>query len=218
MRKILITLFILTNSVIGYCQHKFTQSLNSVAEVVFPDTPEVEFSNGATYYSYRDNQNDIYFAQVIDLKTISPGSFDPKLPDDIYNQFIRSAIDPLKGEVFYNSNIEIGGFKGVAFDYKCELKGNTYYGYQEVFHLNDDLLSYSLFTPDSLARDDKKIRSFFTTFKLTPVKAKAANKRASMMAGIFMISAIFFWIMVAVFIYKKVTRKKQHKWTDKEWK
>ena len=213
MKKILTSVFILFNSITVYCQHPYRQDLQSEAQIIFPDTPKIEFDDGATYYS-RDADSCIYFAQVIDLTKIDPNSINPHQLDDIYNQFIRSAINPLKGVVFYHEKIEINGLKGVAFNYKCSLKGNVYYAYQQVFQVKQSLMSYSLLSPDSLSTEDKNIKSFFGTFKLTPLKAAQINKNSSVMAGIYMTSALLFWSSVIFYAVKRNRKKKKYEWPE----
>ncbi|MFI5138141.1 MAG: hypothetical protein ACHQIM_09950 [Sphingobacteriales bacterium] len=210
----LITVFILFNSLIAYCQRPYSQDLQSEARITFPDTPKVEFSDGASYYIYRSNNNDLYFAQVTNLNKINPDSLNTNVPDDIYAQFIGSVINPLKGKVFYTEKIKAGNLGGVAFDYKCKLNGNTYFGYEEVFHLNNDLVSYSLLSPDSVSKEDEKIESFFNTFRLTPKRAAELNKKSGILAGIFIIGAIFFWGAVAVYFIKRSRKKKSFEWPD----
>jgi hypothetical protein len=211
MKKKLITVFILFNSLVAYCQHPYLQDLQSEARMTFPDTPKVDFSDGATYYTCRINNN-LYFAQVTDLNKINPDSLNSNIHRDIYDQFIDGVINPLKGEVFYTEKIEVSGQKGVAFDYKCKLNGNTYYGYQQVFRFNDALVSYSLLSPDSLRRDDQKIKSFFDTFISTPARVAASKKQSSTMVGILMISSILFWVTLVGYLIKRFKKKKSYEW------
>jgi len=215
MKKILISVFILFNSITAYCQHPYIQDLQSEAQIIFPDTPKIEFDDGATYYNFTGNSR-IYFAQVIDLNKINPNSINSNIPDDIYNQFISSAINPLKGVLFYHEKIEINGIKGVAFNYKCRLKGNNYYAYQQVFHFKQALMSYSLLSPDSLSIEDKNIKSFFGTFKLTPVKAAQIKENSSMMAGIYMTAAFLFWSSIIFYVVRRNRKKKKYDWNSEQ--
>ncbi|WP_183579823.1 hypothetical protein HDF18_25825 [Mucilaginibacter sp. X5P1] len=215
MKKTFITLFIILNSIIAYCQHPYIQDLRSLAQVTFPDTPEVKYSDGASYYIYRNKDNDLYFAQVTDLNKINPDSIDSRNPDNIYTQFINGILRPIKGEIFYTEKIKNGGFDGIEYDYKCELKSITYYGYQQVFRFNNSLISYSLLSPDSLIRSDKKINSFFSTFKFTPDKAADLDKKSSFLAGLLMISSVLFVGSLAIFVIGKSRKKKRYEWIDK---
>jgi hypothetical protein len=189
------------------------QDLQSEAQITFPDTPKVEFSDGVSYYISRNN-NCLYFASVTDLNKINKDSLNESVPDGIYDQFISSTIKPLKGEVFYTKKIETAGSKGVSFNYRCAIKGDAYYCYQQVFHLNDALVSYSLMSRDSLKIDDKKIKSFFATFKLTPARAADLNRKSGIMAGILIIGSLTFWGALVIYLIKKSRKKKSYKWPD----
>jgi hypothetical protein len=213
MKKYLITSFIILNSIIAYCQHSYKQDLRSEAQITFPDTPKAEFANKATYYIYRNSKNDLYFAQVIDLNKIDLNSLSSDALHNIYSQFIDSAIKPLRGAVFHINPIKAGRLKGISFNYKCELKGDTYFCYQQAFRVEDAIVSYSLLSPDSLQNDDKTISSFFDTFILTPGKADALDKKSSLLAGILIIVGILFWSLVILAI-KKYTKKKTYEWPN----
>lgn len=213
MKRLIITFLVIFNSVEAFCQHQYIQDLSSVAQITFPDTPKVEFSNGATYYSRQSNRQS-YFAQVVDLNKINPDSLDHNKPNQIYDQFITSSIRPLKGEVFYRGTIENGGIKGVSFDYKCELKGNTYYTYQYVYHVNDALISYSVLSIDSLQKSSEILNAYFSTFKLTPQKAADLNKKSGILAAVLMFSFAIFWTAVIIYIIKRSRKKKKYVWPN----
>jgi hypothetical protein len=216
MKKNLITIFILFMAYEVYCQPSYVQDLSSEALIAFPAKPEIQFSDGATYYVYRAN-NDLYFAQVIDLHRINRDSLDLNSPKDIYAKFITSVIEPLKGEVFYSEKIKMMGLNGVAFNYKCKLKGNIYYGYQQAFLLvNNNIVSYSLLSPDSIARENVKVKSFFNTFKLTPKKAADMNKKSGIMAGFLIIGALAFWGATALYLNNRSRKKKSYEWTSEK--
>jgi hypothetical protein len=211
MKKALVTLFISLSSFIAYCQHPCVQGLQSAARITFPDTPKVEYSHGDAYYIYTGRN--LYFAEVIDLGKITRDSL--KASGDIYAEFTYRFIKRENGSVFYSENIEVHGLKGVAYNFKCNIKGGTYYGYQQIFHLKDQLIGYILLSPDSLKKNDKKITSFFDTFKLTPQKAADSEKQSRIMAAFLIVGSMLFWFALAIYLIKKFNKKKKkYEWPD----
>ncbi|MFB9841515.1 hypothetical protein [Mucilaginibacter ginsenosidivorans] len=211
--KKLTLIFLIFYSAAAFCQHPYKQDLQSEAQIIFPDTPKVDFAGSATYYVCQKDQR-IYFAQVIDLNKINPDSLNLRNRSGLYDQFIESVIKPENGKLFYKGDIESNGLKGISFNYTCVLKGNTYYAYQRAFHADKAIISYSVLSTDSLQSDDYVIKTFFDTFKLTPAKAAELNKKSGILAAVLMGAAAVFWVAIVIFLIKKLRKKKVYTWPD----
>ena len=216
MRKTLITLILIFSSFTSYCQHPYVQKLKSVAEITFPDTPKAVSTEADTVYIYRNIENSIYMAQCSPAEKNIGDLLNPHILDTLYNNYIGGAVGSVKGKIFYKKTFTEQGLNGIEFDYKANLKGIPYYAYHRAFYFNNFLVGYGYFSKDSLQRNDKKIGSFFNTFKLKikpgDIRQKNASDLGYIAGGIFAIVSIFgiiaLVIFLIVFIVKKLSNKK----------
>ncbi|MGN6177856.1 MAG: hypothetical protein ACTHNW_01675 [Mucilaginibacter sp.] len=204
-KKALFILLLLFNSLFAYCQRSFIQNLDWKAQITFPDTPKTEFSNEGVYYIYQDNKLNLYFAQVL---TINADSLESSKTNHVFEVFISNTISPLKGYNLHENHIKKDNIDGVNFSFTCEKKGIKLFGYQQVFVVNNKLISYSMFLPDSLSENDPFISSYFDSFRFTRAKAEQMDSRFHLIAGIIMLTSCIFLTTLILFFVKKSQRKK----------
>jgi hypothetical protein len=215
MKRYFVIVFIaLANSITAYSQHPFKQDLEGVATITFPDTTKVDTISTGKVYILNYN-NTIYWAQHADIKEGVNDLLSNDNLDSTYNHFITGVLKGSKGKIIYKNNITINGLYGVELGFTTITKGRQYYCYQQTLYLNDDLISYSVWSLDSLKKDDKKITGFFKTFKLTINKDDIRQSKASKLGykfgyvvGILLIIGIVVLLgFGVVYIIKKITYK-----------
>ncbi|HVS94288.1 MAG TPA: hypothetical protein VHE59_19760 [Mucilaginibacter sp.] len=211
MKNVVLIIAITISSLAAYCQHPYKQSLGSIAQITFPDTPKVEFGSRATYYACKDNSSDIFFAQVTDFQS---DTLQLKTIKSVYSAFIWDVLKPLKGELLNKKEVQFGKLRGVSFNFKCNLKGTGFYGYENAFLIDEHMVSYSLLSPDSIEVNDKKLRSYFDSFVTSPEKAADLDGKSGILAGVIMFCGIVFWTLVVIFVVKRVKKKKTYTWPE----
>ncbi|MBD1384510.1 hypothetical protein IDJ75_04400 [Mucilaginibacter rigui] len=216
MKKIFLIFFICISSFNAFCQLTYTQDLKHIAQIKFPDAPEIKSSeSGTTVYVYKDVQ-DIYYAQVSPLEKSVKDLFTKDINNQIYNSFITGTIKSTKGKLIYKKNTLIDSLAGIEFLYTSDLLGEKKYSYNKLFFLNDTLLSFSIWATDSIKKDDKKANAYFNTFKITIPNDKIVSKNGTAIAiGLGKITAYLIFIAIPIllgfgiiFIIKKVMYRK----------
>jgi hypothetical protein len=214
MKKALLCFLVLLYSITAFCQHLYKQNLNHVAQITFPDTPKMQHDNAGTFYSVTVDRN-IYLAQVAIAKKSLRDLFTSHLNDSIYSGVIEGTLTASKGKLLYKRKITVNGLDGVEFSYRAKIKSLNYYRYHQAFYFNNTLVLYGYWTPDSLQSDNKAIKAFFGTFKVTLPDDEVRQDNVSDIAfrfgyvlGIFLIvSVIVLMGFGIVFIIKKFANK-----------
>ena len=166
MKKVILFFLVLFYSTTAFCQQRYKQQLNHIATITFPDTPKMQRDSEDTFYSVAANGR-VYVAQVGEAKKSLKELFTSHINDTIYAQIIEGSLTGTKGKLLYKKNIEVNGLDGVEFCYTAKVDSQKYYRYHQVFYFNNTLISYGYWTPDSSRSDNKALRAFFGTFKLT---------------------------------------------------
>jgi len=216
MRKIIITLVFFLNFSISYCQHYFKQNLGNIATVTFPDTPKTKNIQSVNLF-YCNYNNLFYIAQASALDSGLKDLSKDDSNDTLYNSFIQSELKSTNGKLFYKRAIKINALSGIEYGFSIISNGQAYYNYNNLFYINDKLVSYSIRSQDSLKKDDKKITTFFDTFKLTiPNKEvrrsggqEIGYKLGRVVAVLLMIGIICAIGGLIVYIIMRITNKKQ---------
>jgi len=216
MKKIIIILVFFLNFPIAYCQHPFKQNLGNIATVTFPDTPKTK--NIEYVKLFYCNYNDLfYIAQASALDSGLKDLLKDDNNDTLYNSFIESELKSTNGKLFYKRAKKINTLTGIEYGFTIISNGQTYYNYNNLFYINDQLVSYSIRSQDSLKKDDKKINTFFDTFKLTVPNNEVRQsggqeigyKLGHVVAVLLMIGIICAIGGLIVYIIMRINNKKQ---------
>jgi hypothetical protein len=214
MKKKLIIIFLLSLSFSTYGQRSYLQNLDSVATITFPNTPSIENTETGKFYSLKIGDV-IYIAQSDIAEKNFKDLFTRHLSDSIYDGVIEGTVTALKGKILYRKKISLKGLEGVEYGYKAKIKDSDYYCYQQAFFFNHNFILYGYWSPDSLKTNDKGLRTFFGTFKLTINDDEIRQGNASDLgykAGEFMVILLIIGVVVllgfgVVYIIKKITYK-----------
>jgi len=168
MRKATILIAIILSAVNAYSQHHFVQKLDSIATIIFPDTPKTKVAdiNSGFFYS---TPNVRYIALVQDFRAQKFS-----LTADSLDSFYSGVTDGVseasntKGKLISKKNIVIDGFKGMEFEYESNLNPNVpNYRFQRMVLLNGKLYNYSFWTfKDSVKNNTVKKDIFFRSFHI----------------------------------------------------
>lgn len=174
MKRIVLTLSLLVFSVSAFCQLKYTLDLKGLAQINFPDTPEVNNPTPEVVVFIARSDAPGYMAAVSPARVSVKEMLAGEGLESIYSGCIEGSLNVSKGKLLYRKNVLIDQLKAVEFAYKAVGTRNTFYAYNRVLFLNDTLLVYSLISYTPLKQGDENIRKFFSTFKL---KLKPENIR-----------------------------------------
>jgi hypothetical protein len=165
--KKLVAIFViyLIYSTAAYCQHPYNLNLGGIAIITFPDTPKTRIVKSKKFYICNYDKCN-YAAQILPLSDDSTDAEVDNL-DSLFSGFFISVRKKINGPILYKNKITISNSPGYEFGFKSISNGKTYFGYQRVLYFDEVLIDYSFLTADSLRKNDKKIESFFKTFKTT---------------------------------------------------
>jgi hypothetical protein len=227
MKKSLLTLSLLFYSITVFCQLKYKQDLKGIAQINFPDTPKVKvLADGVSVYVF-NGDGIIYMAQVSPVgRSVKDMLTDSSL-DSIYSYFVTGSLKGTKGKLLYKKNASIRKLDGVEFSYKANISGQNLTAYNQAVFLNDTLLNYVILSPDPMKKDDKKVRSFFDSFKLKISADDARQDGGSALAyesGKVLGKIIFVFVLLLIIggivylITKAVGRKRKKEWSEEDFK
>ncbi|MDP9077548.1 MAG: hypothetical protein M3O71_09020 [Bacteroidota bacterium] len=214
MKKIVLsflTTFFLFNA---YCQQGIKQDLNHVATITFPDTPKFQqLKVGAIYTVFTNHK--LYIAQAAPVQKNLKDLLTRHLDDSIYQGAITGSLKQAKGKLIYKKKITAHGLTGIEFCYTSPIGMVNYYRYHQAFYFNSTLVLYGYWAPDSLKSDDKGLRDFFGTFKVTIKDSEIRQGNArdlGFKTGKIIGTLLFIAVIIAigfgiVFIIKKITYK-----------
>jgi hypothetical protein len=214
MKKIFIIISILLFSFNAYCQHGYNIDFQHVATITFPNTPKSQTTKAGVLYTYAENER-LYIAQASIIKKRGVDLFKSHLDDSIYAGVITGSLQRSQGKLVYKKNIEANGISGVEFCYLAKIGDVNYYRYHQTFYFNNVLVLYGYWSPDSLKANDKDLRTFFGTFKLTIKDEEVRQGNASELGyktgeiiGVLLIIGIVVLLgFGVVYIIKKITYK-----------
>lgn len=147
--------------------------------------------------------------------------------DSIYSYFITGSLKGTKGKLLYKKKASIRQLDGIEFSYQAEISGQTLIAYNQAVFLNDTLLNYVILSPEPMKKDDKKIRSFFDSFKLKISADDIRQDGSSALAyesGRVLAKIIFVVILLLIgggivfLIRKLVYRKRKKEWSEDDFK
>jgi hypothetical protein len=213
MKRILIAILIFTSS-FTYGQHPYKVDLNHIATITFPDTAKLEPNNDGVIYGVKLNNN-IYTAGANVVYKGVVNSFKKHFEDSLYAQLIDGVLSGTKGKLQYKKNIQIQGISGIDFFYTAAINGVEYNVYNQSFYLNNILILYTCWVPAPITADDKNLKAFFNSFKLTIANEDVRQNNATEIGyiigytiGILAVIAVFVSMGFGiVYIIKKVTYK-----------
>jgi hypothetical protein len=209
MKKLILFFLVLFYSITAFCQHSFKQNLKNVATIILPDTPKIEYTKRGTIYIVRKNRV-IYISQVAQLNKNLEDFLTEHLADSIYEGFIKGSLKD-GGTLFYKKNIYVNGLHGIEFGYVKRYDSITSYRYHQSFYFNNILIANGFWSRDSLRSDNKEIKAFFSTFKLTirevdvdqgNLADKVFNWRTVLIIG-----SIFLLGILIIYIIRRLTYK-----------
>lgn len=201
MKKIFTIFFILFFAAKAFCQLTYTQDLEHIAQIKFPDTPKIErIDFGGIAYQYKI-EHEIYIANIIPNKKTLMEHFAVDANKKIYNEYISKYLDEIKGKLIYKKNIPMANLDGIEYHYSTNAFGWKSYSFNRLIFLNDTLINFSIFSPDSLKRNDKKIDTYFSSFKITiPANHIASNNKTETINGLAKLTAYLIFIAIPILI------------------
>ncbi|BAU53958.1 hypothetical protein [Mucilaginibacter gotjawali] len=166
MKKLTFTFILIIYSIAIFGQHKFTQKLANLAQITFPDTPKaIKLITGSQYQLETDS-----ITYIIRAEKISLGPryrFVRDIADTVYNNVAKDWVSKANGVLIYKRKALVDGWKGFEFSYKKKFAFGPEYRYYQALYLNDSLIICSMWCNDSLKKDNKDIKAFFSSFKVT---------------------------------------------------
>ena len=216
MKKIFTTFLILFFAVEAFCQLNYTQDLEHIAQIKFPAAPKIEkIDFGVIAYQYK-SEHEIYIANIISNEKTLTQLFAEDANREIYNEYISKYLAEIKGKLIYKKNISMTNLDGIEYQYSTNAFGWKSYSFNRLFFLNDTLVSFSIFLPDSLKKNDKKIDTYFSSFKITiPANHIASNNQTEKISGLAKLAAYIIFIAIPVliglgivFLIKKIAYRK----------
>ena len=214
MKKFLIAFLTVFYSITAFCQHGYKQDLNHIATITFPDTPNVGHNQMVTIYGETYN-GVVYFVKVTPLHKSSQDMLVNHFNDSVYTGIITGSLNSSKGKLLYKKNIKINSLNGIEFCYMVKVGSVNDYRYHQVFYFNNTLILYGYWTADSLHSNNKDLKAFFGTFKLTiknddirQGNTKVVSYKAGEIIRMFLIIALIVLLgFFTVFIIKKIAYK-----------
>lgn len=195
----------------GYSQHVYRQELNQVATINFPDTPKATPTKVGIVYTLADSGR-VYLAEASVIRKRFIDFFSDHFNDQLFAGVIEGSLKNTAGKIIYKKSIKVNGLDGIEFCYSAKIDSTIYYRYHQVFYLNNTLVFYGYWSSDSLRSDDKNLRSFFRTFKLTGKTDNSTALRLGYIAGkvfgvIIVIGLILLVGLGAIYIIRKMVYK-----------
>jgi hypothetical protein len=207
MKKILIAILLIAGSRLAYGQHPFTQNLNKLATVTFPDTPQTKKTPGRLYYSVQSN-GVFYMASASSWFNGLGDNFTHDLTDTAYNSLIREVHRLNDSKLFYQKKIKINGLKGIEYGFVSTDDSTKFYRYHRALFFKNTLIIYGINSYDSLKINKKILDDFYATFKVT---APDADRSQDTIADILFNFKTLMWAAIAlmvgvliIFIIKKL--------------
>jgi hypothetical protein len=217
MIKILIVFLISFTTIPTFAQHKYKQNLRDIATITFPDLPKKEVSSSLdTIYSFNEadtitHSGAYYQAESFRVKKSWKDLFNEHFVDTLYNNEIKALISDEKGKLYYKASIDIDGIKGVEFCSTDNTRHETVYSYERIFYFNKTSIIYGVLSYDSLQKNDKNIRAFFDSFKITTSKKITQNDSFTFSAVIkyfiIIFTTVILMICLLIFILRRIKLK-----------
>jgi len=213
MKRILIGILIFSSS-FTYGQHAFKVDLNHIATITFPDTAKLQPNEDGAIYGVKSNGN-IYIAGTNVVYKGAVNSFKKHFEDSIYAGLIDGVLSGTKGKLQYKKNIQTQGISGIEFFYTATADNIDYNIYNQSFYLNNTLILYTCWVPAPINADNKNLKAFFNSFKLTIAKEHVRQDNATEIGyiigytiGILLVIGVFVLLGFGiVYIIKKITYK-----------
>jgi len=213
MRKATIIIAIILSAANAYSQHPFVQNLNDIATITFPDTPKANNIKGYTLYILK--KNDLaYLAEASSIRQGLRDLLSPNGLDSTYNGFIQGFVSSSNGKLLYKKNTSSNGLNGIEFECLGSKNNRKFYSRNRLFFCNNILIDYSVLSADSVQSDDKRVSTFFNSFKLTIKKTQIRQDnfvelgyRAGKIIGVLLVLAVISSIGgLIVFLIIKLTK------------
>jgi hypothetical protein len=215
MKKTVVTLLIAFFSITAYCQKSYVQNLGGIASITFPDTPKSQKVLSGNVYILPSN-GVLYFAQTGKAEKNVKDMLNSDLLDTVYNGLIKGTMIGSGGKLDYQKKINLNGVIGVEFGYKAHVQNKIFYCCNQAFYLNNLVVIYALWSPNPIPSDDKTLKSFFSTFKITLEKGAIRQSNASdigFFVGTAFAKILAYGILVAIilgvaFLVRRSKRKR----------
>jgi hypothetical protein len=152
----------------AFGQLNYTQDLKHIAHIQFPAKPDTveDVPLQMVMYHY-SAEHEIYSAQALPTEKTFKDLFTKDVNNKFYKRFIKGVLKGSKGELVYKRNILVDSLEGMEYLYKFDRFGEKCYSYNQVVFFNKMLMNFSISSLDSLKRDDKKLKAYFNSFKIT---------------------------------------------------
>ena len=206
LKRILIAVVFIMACLPAFAQHPFTQKLNDLATITFPDTPKLNKTAKNLYYSVEVN-GVVYMASVGSWSSGPFDDFSHDLPDTAYAALIREVKGFSDGRVFFEKKIKINDLKADEYGYSSLSDSMTYYRYHRALYLKNKMIIFGFNAYDSLKIDQRALKDFYATFKVT--LPNAADGQRTIADALFNFKAVL-WAAIAlvagvgiIFIIKK---------------
>ncbi|MES2375246.1 MAG: hypothetical protein V4553_01640 [Bacteroidota bacterium] len=214
MKKNLLIFFLFFIAHDALCQLTYTQQLQSLAEIKFPDTPVIKKMPGnITVYGFQAIDQS-YVVQIFPTKKPINELYSTASVNKLYDENIKLVLDTLKGTLLYKRNILINSIEGIEYSYTFKVGDIKLYSYNREIFLNDVVFDYSVISREDLMKNDKKVDEYFNSFKITiPYKNIVSLNHEKVSRGVGVI--IFFVVVIIiglgiVFLIKKRMYKQKN--------
>lgn len=216
MKRLGITLLLISCLASAFSQLKYRQKLGGLAQINFPDTAEViDAKLGINVYRHQ-TLSEIYFAQVSPLKKSLMDVLRNYNNEKMFQTYIASTCKSTEGKIIYQHKQNFAGLEGYEWAATAKLDSGrqTVYTYNRIVFMNDTLLSFGIWSADSLKRNDATVATYFKTFKVTAKDIVSSDSEsAAYQTGTLLGKLLFLMIPVAiilliVFLVKRNRRKK----------
>ncbi|RWY50242.1 hypothetical protein [Mucilaginibacter gilvus] len=219
MKRIILILVFLLTSIAAFCQLKYVQNLKNIARISFPDTPKLKSLSAETLVYYYRGESESYIVQVSRIKKSLKDLFTDSVNYKFYNAFIEGSLESTKAKLIYKKNVLVDSLEGVEYLYTLKQSGKKMYNYNRLVFFNDTLVNLSLWSLDSLKRNDSKINAYFNSFKVTipddsivSENATELGHKTGYLIGVLMVICIPVGIGLAiVFLLKKIIYRNSKK-------
>ncbi|HZY39424.1 MAG TPA: hypothetical protein VFE53_22365 [Mucilaginibacter sp.] len=209
MKKIVPLILVVLLPFAAFSQQAYKLDLNHIATISFPDTPRLELSSGQRVYTLTHGDS-LYIACATPINRFL-GLFGSALNNSFYTGVIKGTLKQSHGKLLYRRSIQMNNINGVEFAYKAVFDSVNYYCYHQAFNVKSTLVFYGYWSRDSLQNDDKKMRAFFGSFKLTD--SQPAGPRTSVAykmgfaLGIILIVGVIILVGIGiVFLIRRLTK------------
>jgi hypothetical protein len=213
MKNKFIFLILLLHPFASFCQRSYKADLNQLGTITFPDTPKYKQVKASDFYSLSSNRG-VDIAEVTPINKRFKDFFTSHLTDSVYKRVVDGSLKIAKGKLLYKKNIRVNGVDGIAFGYTSKFNGVNYYRYHQSFFFNKTLILFGYWSRDSLQTDDKDLKAFFGSFKLSIKASDISQDNAPTFVPYlaYGIGFVLFFVIVGllvfavVFVAKKMSR------------